>query len=295
MARCLQFSVMFFSFYHNTKYTSNLFIFILLILVIYLVGSIVWSADLNNKPNCEDLANQVEREENLPSHLLSSISRVEAGRKLSNGEVRGWPWSINHAGKGLYFETKEGALKYLKNAVANGSRNIDVGCMQLNYRWHKGGFTSLEDMFDPVKNINYAAEFVKELFERHKNWEDTIKHYHSNKKKFNIPYHKKVAKVWDEKKENGLTNNPLGFSSTENILPVAEKKSIFIKEVEPIIVYDASSHIDITETSQILNESGIPFEGNRIEHTFNSPKNVPKFIKKHWPLVLSLRQQLEKD
>jgi hypothetical protein len=286
---------MFFSFYHNTKYTSNLFIFILLILVIYLVGSIVWSADLNNKPNCEDLANQVEREENLPSHLLSSISRVEAGRKLSNGEVRGWPWSINHAGKGLYFETKEGALKYLKNAVANGSRNIDVGCMQLNYRWHKGGFISLEDMFDPVKNINYAAEFVKELFERHKNWEDTIKHYHSNKEKFNIPYHKKVAKVWDEKKENGLTNNPLGFSSTENILPVAEKKSIFIKEVEPIIVYDASSHIDITETSQILNESGIPFEGNRNEHTFNSPKNVPKFIKKHWPLVLSLRQQLEKD
>ena len=176
---------MFFSFYHNTKYTSNLFIFILVILVIYLVGSIVWSADLNNKPNCEDLANQVEREENLPSHLLSSISRVEAGRKLSNGEVRGWPWSINHAGKGLYFETKEGALKYLKNAVANGSRNIDVGCMQLNYRWHKGGFTSLEDMFDPVKNINYAAEFVKELFERHKNWEDTIKHYHSNKEKFN--------------------------------------------------------------------------------------------------------------
>ena len=198
-------------------------------LVIYLVGSIVWSADLNNKPNCEDLANQVEREENLPSHLLSSISRVEAGRKLSNGEVRGWPWSINHAGKGLYFETKEGALKYLKNAVANGSRNIDVGCMQLNYRWHKGGFTSLEDMFDPVKNINYAAEFVKELFERHKNWEDTIKHYHSNKEKFNIPYHKKVAKVWDEKKENGLTNNPLGFSSTENILPVAEKKIYFYK------------------------------------------------------------------
>ena len=286
---------MFFSFYHNTKYTSNLFLFILLILVISLVGSIVWSADLNNKPNCEDLANQVEREENLPSHLLSSISRVEAGRKLSNGEVRGWPWSINHAGKGLYFETKEGALKYLKNAVANGSRNIDVGCMQLNYRWHKGGFTSLEDMFDPFKNINYAADFVKELFERHKNWEDTIKHYHSNKEKFNIPYHKKVAKVWDEKKENGVINNPLGFSSTENILPVAEKKSIFIKEVEPIIVYDASSHIDITETSQILNESGIPFEGNRNEHTFNSPKNVPKFIKKHWSLVLSLRQQLEKD
>ena len=166
----------------------------------------------------------------------------------------------------------------LKNAVENGSRNIDVGCMQLNYRWHKGGFSSLEDMFDPIKNINYAAEFVKELFERHKNWEDTIKHYHSNKEKFNTPYHKKVAKVWDEKKENGVINNPLGFSSTENILPVAEKKSIFIKEVEPIIVYDASSKIEIIDTSQILNESGIPFEGNRNKHTSNLPTNVPKFM-----------------
>ena len=76
---------------------------------------------------------------------------------------------------------------------------------------------------------------------------------------------------------------------------MAEKKSIFIKEVEPIIVYDASSHIDMTETSQILNENGISFEGNRYEHTSNLPKHVPKFIKKHWSLVLSLRQQLEKD
>ena len=228
-------------------------------------------------------------------HLLSSISRVEAGRKLSSGEVKGWPWSINHAGKGLYFETKKGALKYLKNAVSNGSKNIDVGCMQLNYRWHKGAFSSLDDMFDPEKNIQYAAKFVKELYGRHQNWKDVIKHYHSNKKKFNVPYYQKVSKVWNKQKENKLDNNPLGFTAAENILPAVENKTIFKKEIEPIIVYDASSHINIVETDQVLNESGLNFKGDNKNLTINSPLNVPKFIKKHWSLVLSLRQQLEKD
>ena len=167
--------------------------------------------------------------------------------------------------------------------------------MQLNYRWHKGAFNSLDDMFDPEKNIQYAAKFVKELYGRHQNWEDVIKHYHSNKKKFNVPYYQKVSKVWNKQKENKLDNNPLGFTAAENILPAVESKTIFKKEIEPIIVYDASSHINIGEIDQVLNESGLNFEGDNKSLTIHSPLNVPKFIKKHWSLVLSLRQQLEKD
>ena len=290
MPRCLQIRGMpnFFHYLFSKLFiTSFLYVF-------FAIG-LGWSADFTNKPNCEKIANRIESETNLPIHLLSSISRVEAGRKLSSGEVKGWPWSINHAGKGLYFETKKGALKYLKNAVSNGSKNIDVGCMQLNYRWHKGAFSSLDDMFDPEKNIQYAAKFVKELYGRHQNWEDVIKHYHSNKKKFNVPYYQKVSKVWNKQKENKLDNNPLGFTAAENILPAVESKTIFKKEVEPIIVYDASSHINIGEIDQVLNESGLNFEGDNKSLTINSPLNVPKFIKKHWSLVLSLRQQLEKE
>ena len=290
MARCLQIRGMPYFFYYLFSK-----LFLISILYVFFAICLGWSADLTNKPNCEKIANRIESETNLPIHLLSSISRVEAGRKLSSGEVKGWPWSINHAGKGLYFETKKGALKYLKNAVSNGSKNIDVGCMQLNYRWHKGAFSSLDDMFDPEKNIQYAAKFVKELYGRHQNWEDVIKHYHSNKKKFNVPYYQKVSKVWNKQKENKLDNNPLGFTAAENILPAVESKTIFKKEVEPIIVYDASSHINIGEIDQVLNESGLNFEGDNKSLTINSPLNVPKFIKKHWSLVLSLRQQLEKD
>ena len=172
-------------------------------------STIAESTDLLGKPDCEFIASKVEKEENLPKHLLSSISRVEAGRKLSNGNVRGWPWTLNHSGKGLFFETKEQALKYLRNAVNNGSTNIDVGCMQLNYKWHKIAFSTLSEMMDPNFNVQYAAKFAKELFARHGNWEDVIKHYHSNKKKFNVPYYNKVAKVLDIKK--GMTYPQTSF------------------------------------------------------------------------------------
>tara|TARA_A100001011_G_C14236573_1_gene811284 strand:- start:493 stop:1392 length:900 start_codon:yes stop_codon:yes gene_type:complete len=294
-------------FYHKKLFNVLILYSLSFTLIFHFSVNLVWSADLIGKPNCEYIANLIENDSNLPKHLLSSISRVEAGRKLSSGEVKGWPWAINHAGKGLYFETKKGALKYLKNAVNNGSKNIDVGCMQLNYRWHKGAFSSLEEMFDPEKNVQYAAEFVKELFDRHKNWEDVIKHYHSNKKKFNIPYYKKVAKVWDEQQKTDIDDNLLGFSQTvkndnplgfvqaENIQPVIEKENKTEKEVEPIIIYDASLVEDISDTTHILNKNGLNFERNTNELISNSPVNVPKFIKKHWSLVLSLRQQLEKE
>ena len=106
MARCLQIRGMFYFLYYPFSK-----LFITSFLYVFLGIGLGWSADLTNKPNCEKIANRIESETNLPIHLLSSISRVEAGRKLSSGEVKGWPWSINNAGKGLYFETKKGALK----------------------------------------------------------------------------------------------------------------------------------------------------------------------------------------
>ena len=112
------------------------------------------------------------------------------------------------------------ALKYLKQAVSSGSRNIDIGCMQLNYRWHKVAFSSVDEMMDPELNIKYAAQFVHELYGRHKNWEDAIKHYHSNKKRFNVPYFQKVSKVWDLKKDESIESNPLMFTDAEEIEPL---------------------------------------------------------------------------
>ena len=76
--------------------------------------------------DCEELATQIGQEAGLPQHLLPAIARIESGRSVK-GKRKAWPWTLNHAGKGLYFETKSAALAYLGTATAGGRTNIDVG------------------------------------------------------------------------------------------------------------------------------------------------------------------------
>lgn len=140
-------------------------------------------------PDCEAMAARVGAAAGLPAGLLPAISRIESGRRVGK-TVRAWPWTLNHAGKGLYFETRAEALAYLKETVAEGPRNIDVGCMQVNNYWHGKNFPSVEAMLDPETNIRYAVRFLKELYEREGSWEEAVKHYHSPDPDRGARYHR---------------------------------------------------------------------------------------------------------
>ena len=150
-----------------------------LLLVLYLFFFFN-SAFSKNIPDCEFLANVEEEKRDLPYGILSSISRVEAGRIQIDGNKKGWPWTINHAGEGMFFENKYDAVDYVNESITRGDFNIDVGCMQISIKWHSMNFKSLEEMFDPKINIEYAAKFLKHLYDKHNNWEIAVKHYHSS-------------------------------------------------------------------------------------------------------------------
>lgn len=145
--------------------------------------------------DCETLAAQAGAQKGIPNALLPSIARIESGKKQGDLGVRAWPWTLNQAGKGMYFDTREDAMDYLKKAVASGVTNIDIGCMQINYRWHQDQFSSLEEMMDPVANTRYAATFLRRLFDRHKDWEIATRYYHSPKEERGKWYQGKVASV----------------------------------------------------------------------------------------------------
>ena len=142
-----------------------------------------------SEPDCEAMAAEVGRLAQLPDGYLPAISRIESGRQR-DGKRRAWPWTLNHSGKGLYFESKAEALAYLKTATAKGRTNIDVGCMQINHYWHGHTFGSLEEMIDPVKNVKYAAAYLAELYERHGSWVEAVKHYHSPDEARGVRYYK---------------------------------------------------------------------------------------------------------
>lgn len=157
--------------------------------VLALAGAAPSVAAAGVVPDCEAMATRIGAAEGLPAGLLPAISRIESGRRVGQ-TVRAWPWTLNHAGQGLYFETREEALAYLRQTVADGPRNIDVGCMQVNNYWHGENFPSVDAMLDPETNIRYAVRFLKELFASKGSWEEAVKHYHSPDPDRGARYHR---------------------------------------------------------------------------------------------------------
>lgn len=147
--------------------------------LVTLAFALVTQTALANTPDCEAVAEQTAARHGLPSGLMPAISRVETGLKQGEKGVRAWPWTLNVQGKGYYFKTREDALAKLREVIASGVRNVDVGCMQINYRWHSSNFASIEEMMEPRSNTAYAARFLTELKDRHGSWEEATRHYHS--------------------------------------------------------------------------------------------------------------------
>ena len=141
---------------------------------------------------CLSEARRAEAQHGIPSGLLQSITRVEAGRKTVTGEFMPWAWTLNDAGEGLFFDSREAAMRHLEAAVAAPGHSVDVGCMQVNTKWHMEGFHNLSDMLDPVQNADYAAGFLLDLHEAHRSWDDAVKHYHSSEPAKNVAYHGRV-------------------------------------------------------------------------------------------------------
>ena len=293
---------------------NTYFLFFLLTLLTWSSG--VYSQSLGSYQDpllCEYLAKEAEKKYGLPENILLSISRVESGYKKVDGITRAWPWTLNAGGDSAYFQTKEAALSSLKDRVDKSVTNIDIGCMQLNYRWHKKFFRSLSDMISPIKNVDYGARFLKKLHQRHGSWEKAVKYYHSSKSKFNVKYYRKVKAVW--KKENNESS--LAPKLLAAVLePNPKKANIFIKKEEtvPLIKLNQKDQYlqgnetesykqDIKEDKSVV-VSAVNFHtmvDTNTEFDFTSfvksisRKNtaVPKYIRDNWTIVLSIRNQLE--
>ena len=56
---------------------------------------------------------------------------------------------INREGKGHWFRNRDEALAFAKASLAEGRPSFDVGCFQINYRYHGMNFPLVEAMFHP--------------------------------------------------------------------------------------------------------------------------------------------------
>lgn len=128
---------------------------------------------------CEEAAASAARDSGVPREVLMAITLTETGRASEGGDMRPWPWAVNVAGEGHWFPTRAEAERFVDAAILAGRTNFDVGCFQLNHRWHAGGFASSHEMFDPHANAAYAARYLKGLQARSGDWSIAAGDYHS--------------------------------------------------------------------------------------------------------------------
>lgn len=144
---------------------------------------------------CDHAAREAALATGVPQTVLRAITRVETGR-MSGGHVQPWPWTVNMEGAGRWFDNEDAARKYVFSHFKRGARSFDVGCFQVNYRWHSAGFASIDEMFDPMANALYAARFLKSLHEEFGDWPTAVGAYHSRSPEFARRYTARFERIF---------------------------------------------------------------------------------------------------
>ena len=179
---------------------------------------------------CERSVLHEERAHRIPSRLLHAISIAESGRwNKARKEIAAWPWTVTSGGKGQYYPTKIAAIRAVRRLQRQGIRNIDVGCMQVNLRYHPTAFKSLDEAFDPTANARYAGRFLAQLRQEKRSWVQAVKYYHSATRSRHVPYRAKVYMIWRAerrkarneriaKQRENRRRNAVRYSRAERIL-----------------------------------------------------------------------------
>ncbi len=123
---------------------------------------------------CTPYIQRAERKYKIPRGLLMAIAMQESG---SNG--RPWPWALNVGGEGIYPQTYEAATKYLRDSSGKTRKDVAVGCMQVYLAFHVHKFSAPEWLLHPEYNVNYGAQLLRKLYNRHGNWSEAVAFYHA--------------------------------------------------------------------------------------------------------------------
>lgn len=163
---------------------------------------------------CRPAIEMAERRHGIPSRLLHAIGRVESGRAdAATGQVNPWPWTANAEGQGFYFNTKAEAVAAITGMRAKGTRSIDIGCMQVNLHHHPDAFAGLEQAFDPMANADYAARFLRKLFDQTGSWQKAAAWYHSATPELGEAYQKRVMTAWQEEQKLPAATGPSALAA----------------------------------------------------------------------------------
>lgn len=147
---------------------------------------------------CEREVVRASAETGVPLGIFYAIALTESGR---GGRLE--PYALNVDGVSVFPGSRDMAKDILRRSLRAGARFVDLGCMQINYQFHRANFSSDDDMLDPVKNVDYAAQFLLRLRDREGTWTMAAARYHAGAKNFSA-HQRYVCKVIENLVRSGL-------------------------------------------------------------------------------------------
>ncbi|WP_250482524.1 transglycosylase SLT domain-containing protein [Caballeronia sp. GACF5] len=107
--------------------------------------------------------------------------KILAGIALNESAYNGraWPWTLNVAGRGFFFRTREDAYRAIRYLISNGRSNFDIGLMQVNWGYHSKRFANAWDALAPATNIRVAEDILNENYRLTHSAVKAVAYYHS--------------------------------------------------------------------------------------------------------------------
>jgi len=123
---------------------------------------------------CENEMVLAAKKYNVPLSILYAVGLTETGHR---GSLQ--PYALNLHGPSFFASSLQEGIERFRSAQKNGVKLIDIGCMQINHHFHRDKFVSLEAMFDPHQNVDYAARFLRDLKVQEGSWTLAAARYHA--------------------------------------------------------------------------------------------------------------------
>jgi len=140
----------------------------------------------------------VAAEQNVPASILYAVALAESGTVVdASRNIRPWPWTLNVSGQGRFFPSRRAASEVLDAELAAGHDSVDIGLMQVNWRYHKARLASPTRALDPYHNLRVAAGILRGCYQRRGDWWAAVGCYHapSNARRA-ARYQKRVLGHW---------------------------------------------------------------------------------------------------
>jgi len=94
--------------------------------------------------------------------LVYAVALVESAKAQNKSQVRPWPWALSSPDGGVYAASKQEATSALERLSKMHGKNVDVGLMQVNLRWHGHKVKNATDLLDMQTNLDVACAILSE-------------------------------------------------------------------------------------------------------------------------------------